>query len=66
MARLSNGVIYEFVENKLIEFDKRDGGYYPSKHDGPAFRETANHFGIDIEVVERIYSSYGKMIAKKE
>ncbi len=66
MTKIENGRIYEYIENLYDELKKRDGAYYPSKHDDFVFLSAANEFEISKEKAEKIFHSFSQLVAKKE
>ena len=54
MDKISNSHIYEFMENLYDEVEKRDGGYYPSKHDRYIAEEASKKFRKPIEEIDEI------------
>lgn len=66
MPKIEEGYIFEYCQNVFEELDKRDSGYYPSKHDKEAFKRTADHFSISEKEVDRIYDEYTKIAANIE
>ncbi len=66
MATMEDAKIFEYCENLFDKLKERDGGYYPSKHDLYAIEETAKHFSISIEEVNRIFHEFTKQTAEIE
>lgn len=66
MATMENREVYEYCDNLFRAMGKADGGYYPQKHDTTAFEQTAAHFNISIDEVDKIYGSYSKLAAEIE
>ncbi|KXL53769.1 hypothetical protein CLNEO_09950 [Anaerotignum neopropionicum] len=66
MATIEESAVFEYCEEMFRKFQERDGGYYPSKHDKPAFVQTAEHFSISIDEVNRIFHEYSKLAADVE
>lgn len=65
MTKITNGRIYEYIENLYDNLKARDGKYYPSKHDDYVFLQASKEFNIEKEEVEKIYKSFNKFVAKK-
>lgn len=55
--------IYDYLQSTWDKLEKQDGGYFPSKHDPEAFKQTANHFNITIQKVHEIFDKIDKEIA---
>ncbi len=66
MATMEDAKIFEYCENLFDKLKERDGGYYPSKHDSYAIEETAKHFSISIDEVNRIFHEFTKQTAEIE
>lgn len=63
MATIEESAIFEYCEEIFRKLDERDGGYYPSRHDKPAFSQPAEHFSISEAKVNRIFYEYSKQAA---
>lgn len=66
MATIEESAVFEYCQSVFRRLDERDGGYFPSRHDKPAFSETATHFSISEAEVDRIFSEYSKQAADIE
>jgi hypothetical protein len=66
MATIEESAVFEYCQRVFRELDERDGGYYPSRHDKPAFTQTAEHFSISEAEVDRIFNEYSKQAADIE
>lgn len=66
MATIEESAVFEYCEKLFRELDDRDGGYFPSKHDGYVFNQTALNFHISEEEVGRIYNEYSRHAANLE
>ncbi len=66
MATIEESAVFEYCQRAFRELAERDGGYYPSRHDKPAFLQTAEHFSISETEVDRIFNEYDKRAADIE
>lgn len=66
MATVEESAVFEYCQGVFRKLDERDGGYYPSRHDKPAFSQTAEHFSISEAEVDRIFNEYSKQAADIE
>lgn len=66
MATVEESAVFEYCQNTFRELDMRDGGYYPSRHDKQAISQTAEHFSISENEVNRIFGEYSKHAADIE
>lgn len=66
MATIEESAVFEYCENLFHELERRDGGYFPSKHDKTAISQTAQQFSISEHEVSRIYGEYTKQAADLE
>lgn len=66
MATVEESAVFEYSQGVFRKLDERDGGYYPSRHDKPAFSQTAEHFSISEAEVDRIFNEYSKQAADIE
>lgn len=58
--------IYEFCEKRWDHYERKDNGYYPSKHDSKVLEEAGNEFGITSAEVEKAFNSISAMKANLE
>lgn len=58
--------IYTFCESRWNYYEKRDKGYFPSKHDSLVFEEASRHFNISLEEVEKSFNKIAKLKADQE
>lgn len=65
MERKKELEIYNYCEERWDYYEKRDGGYYPSKHDNTVLNEAANKFNITSKEAERAYSKISSEKANK-
>lgn len=66
MATIEESAVFEYCQSVFRKLDERDGGYYSSQHDKPAFSQTAEHFSISVAEVDRIFNEYSKQAADIE
>lgn len=58
--------VYEFCEQRWDYYEKRDNGYYPSKHDKLVFNEASEKFQLSVKEVERAFNKIAKLKADME
>lgn len=56
--------IHDFCEGRWEFYLKRDGGYFPSKHDGLVFQEAANEFNVTPEEAIQAFDRVSKVKAE--
>lgn len=56
--------IHDFCESRWEFYLKRDGGYFPSKHDKLVFQEAANEFSITPEAALQAFDRVSKVKAE--
>ncbi|KNY26349.1 hypothetical protein [Pseudobacteroides cellulosolvens] len=58
--------VYEFCDTKWKYYIKRDGAYYPSKHDDLVLNEAASEFNITFDEAKAIFNKVSNEIVQEE
>jgi uncharacterized protein YabN with tetrapyrrole methylase and pyrophosphatase domain len=58
--------IYDYLQNAWDELKKRDGGYYPSKHDPQVFKQAAKHFNITVDTAKKVFDKLSMKYANEK
>ena len=66
MDNINGAQIYQFIENKFDEVEKRDGGSFPSKQDPEVMRTASEHFKLSLDEVLRIFDIHSQHAADIE
>lgn len=56
--------VFEYCEKRFDELKIKDNGYHPQIHDKVAFEDTAKHFNISVEEVDKIFDRATKKSAQ--
>jgi hypothetical protein len=66
MATIEESAVFEYCQKLFDDFEARDGGYYPSRHDKDVYTQASAYFSISEIDISRIFDVYSRQAAEIE